>query len=68
MVNDPARSHSVFFLSGSISYRQKSLYCMHIGVQSPIVIQYREFCIPGITGKSFFLIPEPKIIELQGIL
>ena len=68
MVNDPACPYPVFFFARGVSYCQESLYRVHIGVQSPVIIQYCKLCIPGITGKTLFLIPETEIIEFQGIL
>ena len=67
MVNDPAGPYPVFFFSCSVSYCQKSLYRVHIGVQSPVIVQHCKLCIPGIAGKSLFLIPETKIIEFQRV-
>ena len=56
-VNDPSRSHTIFFFFCHIGNRQKCFYSMHICINSTIIIHHCKFCIPGIAGKSFLLIP-----------
>ena len=67
-VNDTACSYAVFLIPCYICCCKKCFYCMHIGIQSSVIIQNRKFCIPGITGQSFFFIPETQVIKFQGIL
>ena len=67
MVNDSSCPHAVIFLSGRIRSCQKSLYRMHIRVQSPIRIQLRKFCIPGVCRESEFLVPEVLVIYRRSL-
>ena len=68
MVNDTAGPHPVFLIACNVCCGQKSLHRMHIGVQTPVIIQNREPGIPGITGKSFLFVPEPQIIKRQRLV
>ena len=65
-INNSSGSFPVNFISCHISHSQKCLYCVHIGIDAPIIIKDCKFSIPSITGQPFFLVPEPKIIQLQG--
>ena len=67
MVDDPACTYAIFLIPGHISCGKKRLNGMHICIQASIGIQLCKFCVPGITGKSFFLVPESQIIKCQGI-
>ena len=67
MVDNSACAYTVFLLPCHIRSCQKRLNRVHIGIQSTVRIKHRKFCIPGIAGKSLFLIPEAQIIECKGI-
>lgn len=61
MLIDPACTYAIFLIPGHISCGKKRLNGMHICIQASIGIQLCKFCVPGITGKSFFLVPESQI-------
>ena len=67
MVDDTSCPHPVFLVPGDIRGCQEGFHRMHVGIQASIVIQHGKLRIPGIAGKTFLLVPETKIIQLQRI-
>ena len=64
MSNDPSGPFPVLLFSQGVCSSQKSFYCMHVGIYSPVIIQDSKLRIPGIAGKPLFLVPEPEVIKL----
>ena len=65
MVDNTACPCTVFSIAHCICDCQKSFHCMHICIYASVRIQLRKLCIPGIAGKTLFLIPETVIIYIQ---
>ncbi len=68
MPHNPAGPFPIGFIFECIRRGQKCLYCMHICIHAPVIIQNRKFRIPCITGQPFFLIPELPVINVNGFL
>ena len=65
--DDASGPFPVFLFAGNICRCQKSFHGMHIGVQAAIIIQNCKIRIPCINGKSFFFVPEAKVIKFQSL-
>ena len=50
MIDYPAGTLSVDFVSRNIRYSEKSFNCMHVGIKTPVRITNGKFRVPGIAG------------------